>query len=92
MSIHECSPPDRRPVVACINWGHPDAPHAVSYVLAEGSAIGSVYHDTWDQAMQRANELAVRIKGASMPQYTTGGGNQSGIPTGSPPQYTTEEK
>ncbi|TQL46690.1 hypothetical protein FB562_2214 [Homoserinimonas aerilata] len=51
-----------RVIVACINWNHPDAPHAVSYVLRDGEAIASVYHDTWAEAMHRANELAARLK------------------------------
>ena len=43
---------------ACINWGHPDAPHAISYALIDGHMRGSMYHDTWAQAMERATRYA----------------------------------
>ena len=33
--------------VACINWPHPDAPHAASYVLVNGEAVALAYHHTW---------------------------------------------
>lgn len=47
-----------RVVVACINWTTPDAPHAMSYVLRDGEVLASAYHDTWVEAMVRANKIA----------------------------------
>jgi hypothetical protein len=48
-------------VVSCINWNHPDAPHATSYMLRDGSAVAVSYHPTWAEAMERANRLAVLL-------------------------------
>ena len=39
--------------IACINWGHPDAPHALSYVLIGSEMAGEAYHATWCEAVQR---------------------------------------
>lgn len=47
--------------VACINWSHPDAPHAMAYVLVDGAAEMTFYCATWAQAMERANNIAGRI-------------------------------
>lgn len=45
--------------VACINWGHPDAPHALSYVLDPIlGPRGEFFHATWAEAMDRARMLA----------------------------------
>jgi hypothetical protein len=47
--------------VACINWGHPDAPHAVAYVLgADGSAYCEVY-GSWPAAMDYARRLRAAL-------------------------------
>lgn len=46
--------------VACINWSHPDAPHAVSYALRDGEMVADQFHVTWDDAMERANWWAAR--------------------------------
>lgn len=47
--------------VACINWGHKNAPHAMSYVLRNNELVAEAFHDTWAQAMERANLIAVRL-------------------------------
>jgi len=46
--IHDDPP---RWKVACINWPHPDAPHAATYVLIDGEACLTRYHATWGEAM-----------------------------------------
>lgn len=45
--------------VACINWGHDDAPKALAYVLRDGEALAETFHATWEEALQRANRTAV---------------------------------
>lgn len=50
-----------RMTVSCINWHLPDAPHATSYLLRDGAAVAVAYHDTWTEAMDRANRLAVLL-------------------------------
>lgn len=50
--------------VACINWTHADAPHAMSFVIRDGDLIAEAYHATWAEAMERANELAATLKRA----------------------------
>jgi hypothetical protein len=50
--------------VSCINWDLPDAPHATSYLLQDGAAVAVAYHDTWAEAMDRANRLAVLLAAA----------------------------
>jgi hypothetical protein len=52
---------DRRVKVACINWGHADAPHAASYVLRNGAADALAFHPTWADAMKRADRIAARF-------------------------------
>jgi hypothetical protein len=37
--------------VAVINWGHPDAPHAVIYLLRDGEAEAERFVNTWADAM-----------------------------------------
>lgn len=56
------NPVDNRIKVACINWPHPDAPHAMSYLLRDGEVVGEAYHATWDEAMARADEVASRLR------------------------------
>lgn len=46
--IHDEGP---RWKVACINWPHRDAPHAVTYLLIDGGAEITRYHDTWEDAI-----------------------------------------
>lgn len=53
-----------RIIVACINWTHSDAPHAMSYVLRDGEAVATAYHATWTDAMQRADKLREVIRRA----------------------------
>lgn len=50
--------------VACINWGHPDAPHATSYLLVRGEAKHIAYHPTWEMAMERVLRVAPWFHGA----------------------------
>lgn len=39
--------------IACINWSHPDAPHASAYILdPRGSMIASWYFPTWHEAVE----------------------------------------
>lgn len=47
----------RRIKVACINWSHADAPHALAYVLdpAEG-IVAERYFDTWPEAIAYTSE------------------------------------
>jgi hypothetical protein len=44
--------------VGCINWGLPEAPKAISYVLVDGEMYNEGFHETWADAMGRANWLA----------------------------------
>lgn len=44
--------------VGCINWTHPDVPHAVVYLYDGDDAGATSYHDTWVEAMSRADRLA----------------------------------
>lgn len=45
--------------VACINWGHPDAPHAhLSVVDPTGCLLLAVFCTTWQAAMDFADDLA----------------------------------
>lgn len=37
--------------VACINWSHADAPHALIYLLRNGEAVAEQFVDTWADAM-----------------------------------------
>lgn len=46
--IHDEEP---RWKVACINWTWPTAPHAISYLLIDGSAHVERFHDTWEDAI-----------------------------------------
>lgn len=51
--------------VACINWTHSGAPHAVTYVMDEKRGmVAESYHDTWTDAMDRAHYLASIISRA----------------------------
>ena len=57
--------PDRavRVKVACINWSHPDAPHAMTYmVTAAGERTHTRACGTWAEAMARADWLADIIR------------------------------
>lgn len=55
---------ERRVKVACINWTHPDAPHALVYVLdsAEG-IVAERFFDTWAEAITRATTWFDRTYG-----------------------------
>jgi hypothetical protein len=54
---------ERRVIVACINWNQPaGVPRAVSYALWDGEMKGACYHATWRQAMDRAFDLAKRLR------------------------------
>lgn len=44
--------------VACINWGHHDAPKAMSYILRDGEMLAEHYAETWEEALDRGNYLA----------------------------------
>lgn len=44
--------------VACINWGHPDAPKGLSYILRDDEMIADWYDNTWEEALARGNYLA----------------------------------
>ncbi len=37
--------------VACINWGHPDAPHAMTYRLRDAELQAEHYWPTWADAV-----------------------------------------
>lgn len=55
-----------RVVVACINWNHPSpVPHAMAYVLRDGSMIADWYFPTWAEAMDYAVPLARRLAGVA---------------------------
>jgi hypothetical protein len=47
-----------RTKVRCINWSLPRAPKAISYVLVDGEVRSADSHETWADAMGRANWLA----------------------------------
>ena len=50
--------PTARVKVACINWLHADAPHALVY-LWDGEEMGATtYCDTWAEAMTVADRWA----------------------------------
>lgn len=54
---------DRRVIVGCINWNQPaGVPRAISYALWDGEVKGEMYHPTWQQAMDRAVDLARRLR------------------------------
>ncbi len=48
--------------VACINWTSPDAPHATTYLLVEGAAEVTRYHNTWADAVQWLDDHASILK------------------------------
>ena len=49
--------------VACINWGHPDAPHAMTCTVnAAGEYLLSTSFPTWADAMAFADRLARFIR------------------------------
>lgn len=48
---------DARWQVAAVNWGHTDAPHAVSYFLVDGIAEHSQFHDSLAEAFDRLDRL-----------------------------------
>ena len=49
--------------VACINWGHPDAPHAMTCTVnAGGEYLVTISHDSWAEAMAQADRLADIIR------------------------------
>jgi len=41
----------QRWVVACINWSHPDAPHALAYLNTPDGAMHERYFPTWAEAI-----------------------------------------
>ena len=46
--------------VACINWGKPDAPHALAYAWDGHEMRAQQFFPTWEQALAWANEMAPR--------------------------------
>ncbi|WP_461169288.1 hypothetical protein [Arthrobacter sp. Z1-15] len=47
--------------VACINWGHPTAPHALAYLMTPSGAFGGgKYFATHAEAITYANKQARR--------------------------------
>ena len=38
--------------IACINWGHEVAPHAMTYLLVDDSAECTAYHETFGDAIR----------------------------------------
>lgn len=40
--------------IACINWGHDDAPHALVYLLVDGEARAERYFPAWADAIKAA--------------------------------------
>ena len=51
-----------RAKVACVNWGHPRAPKAVSYILSGDEMFAERFHDTWADAVERSRKLARLIR------------------------------
>jgi hypothetical protein len=51
-------------VVACINWTHPDAPHAMSYLWDGDEMKGEAYHADWSEAMARVERMQARSRAA----------------------------
>jgi hypothetical protein len=53
--------------VACINWSVPDrpgwprAPRGLTYVLRGGEMVADDYSDTWEEALAKGNDLAIRL-------------------------------
>lgn len=46
--------------VACINWTHPDAPHALAYAWDGHEIRAERYFPTWPDALAWANHMAPR--------------------------------
>lgn len=46
--------------VACINWGHADAPKAAAYALRGDELVANRYFDEWADAVAWAFERAAR--------------------------------
>lgn len=55
---HTPTAPPPRLKVACINWSHPGAPHALVYMLKHGEAVGGRFFPTWDEACSYARDIA----------------------------------
>jgi hypothetical protein len=47
--------------VACINWSHVGAPHAVAYYIDGGSITYSRYFGEWSDAIEWAQRTARRF-------------------------------
>lgn len=49
--------------VACINWGHEDAPHSLAYVVHVGTSemVVDRFFGTWGEALSWGNEMARRL-------------------------------
>ena len=61
MGIHDDA---GRIKVWCINWTHPDAPHAVVGVLRNGELVGDRYFPRWSEAIAYGEDLARRLADA----------------------------
>ena len=48
--------------VACINWGHPTAPHATAYLMGGEGMIFNRYFATHAEAITYADKQARRTK------------------------------
>lgn len=46
--------------VACINWSHRDAPHAVAYLMRNGEMVADWFFDTHAEAIAFADDRARR--------------------------------
>ena len=42
-------------VIACINWGSPDFPHALSYRWDGYNMFDEEFHETWPDAIARVD-------------------------------------
>ena len=47
--------------VACINWNHADAPHAVAYYIDGGAIAFTRYFGAWSDAIEWADWQARRF-------------------------------
>lgn len=60
-------PVEARWKVACINWDHATAPHAISYLLVPGAAGEEddmkhiAYHPKWEMAMARVRRMVASL-------------------------------
>lgn len=51
--------------VWCINWPHPDAPHAAVHVIHKGELGMGAYFATWTEAIDFADRIAHNLRTAA---------------------------